>query len=88
MSPLDTELELDMSRLEREWRGAYDASIALRADYQAFAANPHADAASLDLLRERMERAEAHKGRLMALIERHEGRILQDSLRPPAPSGS
>ncbi len=88
MSRLDTELELKMSRLEREWRGAYDASIALRADYQALAASPHADAASLDLLRERMEQAEAHKGRLMALIERHEERILRRSFRPPAPSAS
>ncbi len=76
MSSLDLELDSTMSRLEAEWRLAYDASIALRAEYQALAAQRLANAAALDALRERMERAEALKARIMAQIERLEDSIL------------
>ncbi len=69
MSPIDIDFDLALSRLEEEWSAAYHASVALRAQYQGLASSAHADAASLDVLRERMERAEALKARVMAQIE-------------------
>jgi hypothetical protein len=65
-----------MNNLEREWRQVYEASIVARADYQALAANPKANARLLDASRERLDRAEALKARIMAKIERLEEHML------------
>jgi hypothetical protein len=76
MSSLDLDLDTQMSNLEIEWRQGYEASIAARADYQKLAANPKAKADMLDAARERLDRAEAQKSRIMAKIERLEDAML------------
>lgn len=76
MSSLDFDLDSQMNRLEFEWRQGYEASIIARAEYQALAADPKAKADLLDAARERLDRAEALKARIMAKIERLEDHIL------------
>lgn len=76
MNSLDLDLDLQMSNLELEWRQGYEASIVARAEYQALAADRRANAAALDAARERLDRAEARKARIMAKIERLEDRLL------------
>jgi hypothetical protein len=75
---MSTDLDIDaqMSSLELEWRQCYEASITARAEYQALAANPKANAALLDASRERLDRAEASKARIMTKIERLEDQML------------
>ncbi len=62
------------SRLEFEWREAYEGSIAARADYQGLARDVTASVEAIDAARERLDRAEALKARVMARIERIEER--------------
>ena len=76
MSSLDFDLDLHMNRLEGEWRQAYESSIVARADYQSLAASRKANADLLDMARERLDRSEALKARIMAKIERLEDSIL------------
>jgi hypothetical protein len=76
MSSLDFDLDTQMSALEAEWRQGYEASIIARAEYQALAADRRANATLLDAARERLDRAEALKARIMAKIERLEHRML------------
>jgi hypothetical protein len=76
MSSLDFDLDLQMNSLEGEWRQAYESSIDARSDYQALAASPKANADLLDRARERLDRTEALKARIMAKIERLEHRLL------------
>jgi hypothetical protein len=76
MSSLDLDFDSKMNNLESEWRQVYEASIVARAEYQALAANPKSNAALLDAARERLDRAEALKGRIMGKIERLEDHIL------------
>jgi hypothetical protein len=73
---LELDLDAQMSRLESEWRQGYEASIAARAEYQALAADRRAKADDLDAARERLDRAEALKSRIMAKIERLEEHLL------------
>ena len=72
----DTDFDIEMHRLEYEWRQGYEASIAARAAYQALAASRTARAEHLDAARERLDRAEAAKSRIMAKIERLEDHLL------------
>jgi hypothetical protein len=76
MSSLDFDLDSRMNSLEQEWRQAYESSIVARADYQSMAAIPKADSQLLDLARERVDRTEALKARIMAKIERLEDAML------------
>ncbi len=76
MSSLDLDLDTQMNNLEFEWRQGYEASIIARAEYQALAADPKAKADLLDAARERLDRAEALKARIMAKIERLEDHML------------
>jgi len=76
MSSLDLDLDANMNNLEMEWRQAYETSIVARADYQSLAASPKANADLLDRARERLDRAEALKARIMAKIERLEDTML------------
>jgi hypothetical protein len=76
MSSLDLDLDARMNSLELEWRKAYESSIVARAEYQSLAANPKANADLLDLARERLDRAEAMKARIMTKIERLEDTML------------
>jgi hypothetical protein len=76
MSHSDTDFDIEMSRLEFEWRQGYEASIAARAAYQVLAAKRNAKAELLDAARERMDRAETAKSKIMAKIERLEDQML------------
>jgi hypothetical protein len=80
MSSLDLDLDAHMSNLEQEWRQAYESSVIARADYQSLAASPKAKAKAnaglLKLARDRLDRTEALKARIMAKIERLEDSIL------------
>lgn len=76
MSSMDLELDTHMNNLELEWRQAYEASIAARAAYQALAAQRKANVDLVDTARERLDRAEALKARIMAKIERLEDQML------------
>jgi hypothetical protein len=76
MSSLDLELDARMNNLELEWRQAYDSSSVARADYRALAESPMPNLALINRARERLERAEALKARIMAKIERLEDSIL------------
>ena len=76
MSSLDFDLDSRMNSLEQEWRQAYESSIVARADYQSLAAGPKKDSKLLDLARDRLERTEALKARIMAKIERLEDSLL------------
>jgi hypothetical protein len=76
MSSLDFDLDSRMNNLEQEWRLAYESSIVARADYQSLAAGPKTDTKLLDLARDRLDRTEALKARIMAKIERLEDSLL------------
>jgi predicted Zn-dependent protease len=75
-SSLDIELDAQISNLELEWRQAYDASIVARAEYQALASNPSSGVEMLDMARERLERTESRKARVLVRIERLEDNML------------
>jgi hypothetical protein len=76
MSSLDFDLDTQISRLELEWRQAYESSIVARSDYQILAASTKASANLLDMAHERLDRIEALKARIMAKIERLEDNML------------
>jgi hypothetical protein len=79
MSGLDVDMQARMGELEVQWRQAYEASIIARSDYQSLAASPKSTAALLDFARERLDRAEALKARIMSPIERLEDHWLAKS---------
>jgi hypothetical protein len=76
MSSLDFDLDSRMNNLEQEWRLAYESSIVARADYHSLATGPKTDSKLLDLARDRLDRTEALKARIMAKIERLEDSLL------------
>jgi len=76
MSSLDFELDTQMSNLESEWREAYAASSAARAELKALAAMPTAKPIVMELACERLNRSEALEARIMAKIERLEDSFL------------
>ena len=76
MRSLDFELDSQMSSLESEWRQAYEACNAARADLKALAASPTVKAPVIEQARERLNRTEAMKARIMAKIERLEDSFL------------
>ena len=76
MSNLDLDLDDQLIQLELEWRQGSEASIVARADYQSLAADRGANADLLDHARERLDRSEAAKARIMTKIERLETRLL------------
>ena len=76
MSSLDFDLDMTMSRLEREWRQAYESSAIARSDYQILAASSKVNTNLLDMARERVDRSEAQKARILAKMERLEDDML------------
>jgi hypothetical protein len=76
MSSLDFDLDMKMSRLESEWRQAYESSIVARSDYQILAAAAKVNDNLLDMARYRVERSEARKAEIMARMERLEDNLL------------
>jgi hypothetical protein len=75
MNSLD--LDARMNTLETEWRQAYESSMIARADYQSLATGSKPNADLIDRARERLERAEALKARILAKIERLEESLLR-----------
>ena len=76
MSSLDFDLDSRMNGLEQEWRQAYGSGIVAHADYQSLAAIPKTDSRLLDLARDRLDRTEVLKARIMAKIEQLEDSVL------------
>jgi hypothetical protein len=76
MSSLDFDLDSQMCHLEAEWRQAYESSVAARAELQALASQPKPSAAGVAEARERLDRAERFKARILAKIERLEENLL------------
>lgn len=76
MSSLDFDLDAQISNLELEWRLAYDIGAVARTEYRALAAQPAASMEILDAARDRLERAESKKSRIMGRIERLEDSML------------
>jgi len=76
MSSLDFELDTQMSHLESEWRQAYEADNAARAELKALATSHVVKASVIEQARERLNRSEALKARIMAKIERLEDSFL------------
>jgi hypothetical protein len=78
VSSLDFDFDFDvqMVTLEHEWRQVYEASMNARADYQSLSASKGATAELLDIAREKLDRAEAMKARIMTKIERLEDSLL------------
>jgi len=76
MSSLDFELDNQISHLESEWRQAYQAGDDARAELKALAAGPTLKAIMIEQARERLNRTEALKARIMAKIERLEDSFL------------
>jgi len=79
MSGLDLDLDAQMNNLETEWRQAYEAGIVASADYRSLAASPKVNPNLLDRIRQRVDRCEALKARIMAKIERLEEAMLGDN---------
>jgi hypothetical protein len=76
VSSLDLDIDTQLIALESEWRRAYEDSISARAEYQTLAQEPTARAAVIDRAREKLDKTEAVKERIMAKIERLEERLL------------
>ena len=76
MSSLDLDIDTQLIVLESEWRQAYEASIAARAEYQAVARDRKARSLVIDRAREHLDKTEATKERIMTKIERLEERLL------------
>ena len=76
MSSLDLDPDTQMNYLEAEWRRAYESGIVARCDYQVLAASTKASAGLLEMARERVERSEALKARILAKMERLEDSML------------
>lgn len=76
MSSLDFDIDTQMTRLELEWRHAFEASMLARADFEALKADGKTDKSRLQQAVEQMERAEIVKARVMQKIERLEDRLL------------
>jgi hypothetical protein len=76
MSSLDFDLDTLMSRLESEWRRAYDSNMVARADYQVLASSAKVSGNLLGLARARLDRTEEVQARILAKIERLENSLL------------
>ena len=76
MSSLDFDLDAQMIHLELEYRQAYEASMVARSDFQVLEASTKASASLLDMARQRVDRIEALKARIIAKIERLEDNML------------
>ncbi len=72
MSSLDLDFDTKMNSLEAEWRQAYEAGLAAQAEYRSLSASAVSNVRLLKMARERLDRAETSKARIMAKIERLE----------------
>jgi len=72
MGRLDSEFDLRLSHLEREWSVAYEASLLAGADFLALAASPKVKFEEVQKARRRLDQAENLKAQIMVKIERLE----------------
>lgn len=72
MSSVEVDVDSQISALGSEWREAYEAGSAARAQLQELAAMSKPNEFTLAKAYDRMERAEALKAHIMAKIERLE----------------
>ena len=81
MSSLDLEFDFDarVTKLEVEWRQAFEANVSARAYYHALAAKKSVALDVLDQARERLERSEALKSQILDRIDRLERRFTRRS---------
>jgi hypothetical protein len=77
VSSLDFDIDSEMTRLEMEWRHAFEASMLARADFEFLRSSANPDAGSLQQAIDRLERAEALKARVMVKIEKLEDSLLE-----------
>ena len=76
MSSLDFDIDTQMTRLELEWRHAFEGSVLARADFENLRSTPMPDKARFQQAVDRLERAEALKARVMSKIEKLEESLL------------
>jgi hypothetical protein len=72
MGRLDHDFDLRLSRLEKEWHLAYEASRLAGADFLALSASPKVKFAEVQKARRRLDQAEDLKAQIMVKIERLE----------------
>jgi hypothetical protein len=70
MSSLDFDLDAHMNYLEMEWRRAHESWLVARSDCEILEAREAVNANLANLARERLDRAEALKARILAKMER------------------
>lgn len=76
MSSLDFDIDTQMTRLELEWRHAFEASVLARADFESLSSLANPDRGRLQKAIDALERTEAVKARVMRKIERLEESLL------------
>lgn len=76
MSSLDFDIDTHMTRLELEWRHAFESSVLARADFESLSRSPSPDKERLQRAVNELERTEAVKMRVMRKIERLEQSLL------------
>ena len=76
MSSLDFDIDSQVTRLELEWRQAFEAGVLARADFDFLKRSANPDPGRLQQAVDRLERAEALKARVMLRIERLEESLL------------
>ena len=77
MSSLDFDIDSQMTRLELEWRQAFEASMLARGDFEALKSSLKPDPGRLKQAIDLLERAEALKARVMIKIEKLEESLLE-----------
>jgi len=76
VSSLDFDIDSQMTRLELEWRQAFEAGVLARTNFESVNSSPKPDKSHLQQAIDRLERAEAVKARVMVKIEKLEERLL------------
>jgi hypothetical protein len=76
VSSLDFDIDSQMTRLELEWRQAFEAGVLARSDLEALRSSAKPDKGRLQQAVDRLERAEAFKARVMVKIEKLEQSLL------------
>jgi len=77
VSSLDFDIDSQMTRLELEWRQAFEASMLARGDFEALKSSLKPDPGRLKQAIDLLERAEALKARVMIKIEKLEESLLE-----------
>mgnify|MGYP006915172635 CR=1 FL=1 len=77
VSSLDFDIDSQMSRLEVEWRQAFESSMLARADFESLSRSARHDVTRLRRAAQSMERAEARKAHVMRKIARLEQSLLE-----------